>query len=241
MVAAQESFVAELAANDRAFAETIAVFRGAVTDIASTPPGAAALERFNNGDEVGALAILDRLRAANDRMRQKRADVESAAEGRRIAALALEARTRGKLTTSEVIDRYQEVVRLDPGVSGDWVHLDRLYKIALRMEDARRAVDGLGFQPQRAGHEFPEDRPMRVGAIEYAGRIYRLHVHIVAVDSAEAKALYRFRDVLRIDGKLRDAYQAKKRAILESGTSDPAGYTHAKGQFINAVIGSSAP
>ena len=50
-----------------------------------------------------------------------------------------------------------------------------------------------------------------------------------------------FRDVLRIDGKLRDAYQARKRAILESGTSDPAGYTHAKGEFINAVIGSSAP
>jgi GrpB-like predicted nucleotidyltransferase (UPF0157 family) len=103
------------------------------------------------------------------------------------------------------------------------------------------AVDSLGFQHQRAGHEFPEDRPMRVGAIEYGGRLYRLHVHIVAADSAEAKALYRFRDVLRMDGQLRDAYQAKKRAILESGTSDPAGYTHAKGEFINAVIGSRAP
>jgi hypothetical protein len=44
-----------------------------------------------------------------------------------------------------------------------------------------------------------------------------------------------------MDGQLRDAYQAKKRAILESGTSDPTGYTHAKGEFINAVIGSSAP
>jgi GrpB-like predicted nucleotidyltransferase (UPF0157 family) len=109
-----------------------------------------------------------------------------------------------------------------------------------RLEDTRQAVDSLGFQPQRAGHEFPDDRPMRVGAVEFDGRIYRLHAHIVAADSAEAKALYRFRDVLRIDAKLRDAYQAKKRAILESGTSDPAGYTHAKGEFINAVIGSSA-
>jgi GrpB-like predicted nucleotidyltransferase (UPF0157 family) len=109
-----------------------------------------------------------------------------------------------------------------------------------RLEDTRAAVDGLGFQHQRAGHEFPEDRPMRVGAIEHQGRTYRLHVHIVATDSAEAKALYRFRDVLRTDGKLRDAYQAKKRAILQSGTSDPAGYTHAKGEFINAVIGVGA-
>ena len=128
-----------------------------------------------------------------------------------------------------------------PGCAGKGiVDLVALYPRG-RLEDTRRAVDGLGFQHQRAGHEFPDDRPMRVGAIEYGGRIYRLHVHIVAADSAEAKALYRFRDVLRIDGKLRDAYQARKRAILEAGTSDPAGYTHAKGEFINAVIGSSAP
>jgi GrpB-like predicted nucleotidyltransferase (UPF0157 family) len=109
-----------------------------------------------------------------------------------------------------------------------------------RLEETRQAIDSLGFQHQRAGHEFPEDRPMRVGAIEHMGRTYRLHVHVVAAESAEAKALYRFRDVLRMDGKLRDAYQAKKRAILQSGTSDPTGYTHAKGEFINAVIGSGA-
>src|SRR3984893_11306468 len=128
-----------------------------------------------------------------------------------------------------------------PGCAGKGiVDLVALYPRG-RLEQTRQAIDGLGFQHQRAGHEFPEDRPMRVGAIAYEERIYRLHVHIVAAESAEAKALYRFRDVLRIDGKLRDAYQAKKRAILQSGTSDPAGYTHAKGEFINAVIGSSAP
>jgi GrpB-like predicted nucleotidyltransferase (UPF0157 family) len=127
-----------------------------------------------------------------------------------------------------------------PGCAGKGiVDLVALYPRG-RLEATRQAIDGLGFQHQRAGHEFPEDRPMRVGAIEHEGRIYRLHVHIVAAESAEAKALYRFRDVLRIDAKLRDAYQAKKRTILQSGTSDPAGYTHAKGKFINAVIGSSA-
>ena len=127
-----------------------------------------------------------------------------------------------------------------PGCAGKGiVDLVALYPRG-RLEETRAAVDGLGFQHQRAGHEFPEDRPMRVGAVEHQGRTYRLHVHIVAADSLEAKALYRFRDVLRVDAKLRDAYQARKRAILESGTSDPAGYTHAKGEFINSVIGSSA-
>lgn len=127
-----------------------------------------------------------------------------------------------------------------PGCAGKGiVDLVALYPRG-RLEQTRAAVDALGFQHQRSGHEFPEDRPMRVGAIEQQGRIYRLHVHIVAADSAEAKALYRFRDVLRVEPTLRDAYQARKRAILESGTSDPAGYTHAKGEFINAVIGGSA-
>ena len=90
-----------------------------------------------------------------------------------------------------------------PGCAGKGiVDLVALYPRG-RLEETRQAIDRLGFQHQRAGHEFPDDRPMRVGAIEYEGAIYRLHVHIVAVESAEAKALYRFRDVLRIDGKLR--------------------------------------
>lgn len=79
---------------------------------------------------------------------------------------------------------------------------------------------------------------MRVGAIDVAGQVYRLHVHIVAADSDEAVALRRFRDVLCGDSGLRDAYQARKRSILESGASSSADYTHAKGEFINAVIGS---
>src|ERR1017187_2557539 len=91
---AQEEYVAELAQRDRAYSQEIAVFRAAVQDIAATPEGAAALARFNAGDEIGALAILDGLRAARDAARQKRADMESAAEGRRIAALAVEARVK---------------------------------------------------------------------------------------------------------------------------------------------------
>jgi GrpB-like predicted nucleotidyltransferase (UPF0157 family) len=101
----------------------------------------------------------------------------------------------------------------------------------------RDAIDDLGFQPQRAGHAFPEDRPMRVGAIEYDDQIFRLHVHIVAGDSGEAVDLRRFRDALRADPPLRMAYEAKKRAILQSGLSEPVGYTKAKGEFIDAVLG----
>lgn len=140
MTSAQQAFVAQLAARDREYAAQIALFRSTVTDIASTPEGASALERFNAGDEVGALAILDRLRDAHEQMRAERARLEHAAEGRRIARLALEARTRGKVTTADVIRRFEEVVGLDARVVDDWAALVELYTDAGRLDDALQAV-----------------------------------------------------------------------------------------------------
>ena len=137
---AQEQYVDELAQRDRAYGQEIAVFRAAVQDIAATPEGAKALARFNAGDEVGALAILDDLRKARDAARQKRANIESAAEARRIAQLALDARAKGKVTTTDAIARFEEVTRLDPGVSWDWVELGRLYQSAGRLSDALTAT-----------------------------------------------------------------------------------------------------
>ena len=116
------------------------------------------------------------------------------------------------------------------------VDLMALYP-AGKLEATRDAVDRIGFQRQKAGHIFPEERPMRVGAIQHAGKRYRLHLHLIGMDSPEKESLRRFRDALRADPALRDAYQAKKRAILRSGLREPKDYTHAKGEFINAVIG----
>jgi GrpB-like predicted nucleotidyltransferase (UPF0157 family) len=108
-----------------------------------------------------------------------------------------------------------------------------------KLEATREAVDKIGFQRQRAGHIFPEERPMRVGAIEHAGKRYRLHLHLIGMNSSEKETLRRFRDALRADPALRDAYQAKKRAILRSGVREPRDYTAAKGVFITSVIGPS--
>lgn len=127
LLEAREAYLEDLAERDRAFALELAVFRGALEGIVATPEGSRALEMFNDGDELGALAILDDLRTARDEARRRRADLESAAEARRIALLALEARSRGKLETDQAIRRFEEVVSLDPGVAGDWRRLANLY------------------------------------------------------------------------------------------------------------------
>lgn len=152
---AQEKFVTDLAARDRAYAQEIAVFRSAVEDIAATPEGAEALKQFNNGDEIGALEILDKMSTARDAARKKRADIESAADKRRIATLALEARTKGKLTTAQVIARYEELTKLDPGVHWDWVELGRLYEAAGNLAGALRAAN-------RAAETAADDRDRSV-------------------------------------------------------------------------------
>jgi GrpB-like predicted nucleotidyltransferase (UPF0157 family) len=124
-----------------------------------------------------------------------------------------------------------------PGCAGKGIiDLVALYRVG-KLAATRKAVDALGFQPQRVGHQFPDERPMRVGAIEHNGHVYRLHVHIVAEDSEEIVELRRFRDALRSDAALRDTYQAEKRAILQTGLTEPVGYTKAKGDFITSVIG----
>src|SRR5579863_3828511 len=138
---AEAALVAQLAAKDQAYAQEVAVFRGALTDIASWPGGAEALVEFNAGGEALALETLDRLRAQTDAARKKASDIASAAAGRQIAQLSLDAMNRGKVTVGSVIARFEGVVALDPGVMADWVALDRLYQEVGRTADARRAAE----------------------------------------------------------------------------------------------------
>lgn len=82
---------------------------------------------------------------------------------------------------------------------------------------ARDLLDRLGFQRQEFGDPFPEERPMRVGAVDLGGRCYKVHVHVISADSEEAVALRRFRDRLRSDPGLVDAYVRRKRELIAAG------------------------
>ncbi len=145
LAAKEQAIIEKLSERDRAYAQEISVFRNAVKDIASTPEGLRALAMFNNGLELEALEILDDLRAARDEARQTRISIESAAEARRIAVLALEARNQGKLKTEDVIARFEEVSRLDPAVYWDWMELVRLYTDAGDLPKTEAAAEQLAL------------------------------------------------------------------------------------------------
>jgi GrpB-like predicted nucleotidyltransferase (UPF0157 family) len=104
------------------------------------------------------------------------------------------------------------------------------------LEAVREMLDQLGFQRQTGRDPFPEERPMRVGAVKWRGKLFRIHAHVIQAESPEAKELRGFRNQLRADDELKQAYVAKKQAILEAGITDSLDYCAAKGEFVEASL-----
>ena len=106
---------------------------------------------------------------------------------------------------------------------------------------ARAVLDGLGFQKQDGPEPFPEDRPMRVGCVEHDGRPFRIHAHVIALDSEEHGELIWFRETLRRNSALRQSYEERKRTILAMGIQDSIEYCKVKGAFISDVLNEREP
>ena len=104
------------------------------------------------------------------------------------------------------------------------------------LEPVKATLQELGFQRQSTRDLFPEDRPMRVGSIEYEGNTFRLHVHVVPASSREPDELRAFRDRLRADPEMLAEYVWRKRAIIESGTTDSIDYSIVKGSFVQKAL-----
>ncbi len=129
-----------------------------------------------------------------------------------------------------------------PGCPGKGIIDLMLMYASGRLAAARDALDSLGFQRQTGAAPFPEERPMRVGTIDYDGESFRLHVHVIASDDPEACEHLYFRDRLRADVALRDEYVESKRAALadldvrRNGRAHNIVYNEGKAPFIRRVL-----
>ena len=127
-----------------------------------------------------------------------------------------------------------------PGCAGKGVvDLMVLYPTG-QLEMAKALLDQLGFQRQTTRDPWPETRPMRIGAIEYDGKVFRLHAHVIAQDSPEVKELRAFRDRLRNNPRWLSASVECKRQIIAAGVTDAVDYSIAKGEFIRALFAAEA-
>lgn len=221
LISAQERYVADLAARDRAYAQEIAVFRGAVENIAATPEGVALLAQRRPGHLAAVRRLLIGLAQARNAAIEQRANIERAANTRAVAAIALDDSTKDEATTEEVIALYQEVTRLDPGVHWDWVELGRLYVDAGNLPAARSAAE-------RAAQTAGDDRDRSV-ALEALGNV------LVAQGDLNA-ARARYEESLRIGQSLAaaDPSSASLRRDATISQSKLGGVLFAQGDYAGA-------
>ncbi|HEX6508400.1 MAG TPA: GrpB family protein [Chloroflexota bacterium] len=123
-----------------------------------------------------------------------------------------------------------------PGCGGKGiVDLMLMYPPAT-IPEARDTLERLGFQHQVTRSPFPEERPMRTGAILHDDTEFRIHVHVISADSPEVEEFRTFRDSLRGDPELLARYEARKQEIIASGITDGTDYSMSKGSFCREVL-----
>lgn len=106
-----------------------------------------------------------------------------------------------------------------------------------QIDQARQTLDAIGFQRWTGRDAFPESRPVRIGTIEHDGTTFRLHVHVLAADSPEVAEQIAFRNALRADATLIQAYETRKREVIAAGITYGPDYSRAKEAFIQSVDG----
>lgn len=94
----------------------------------------------------------------------------------------------------------------------------------------------LGFHRQRNRDPFPPTRPMLEAALRHDGDLFIIHVHVVPSADPEVSELRGFRDALRGDPVLREAYAAEKRRVVSSGVTDTTDYAVEKGRFVEQAL-----
>ena len=96
------------------------------------------------------------------------------------------------------------------------------------------AMYRLGFGPQPGPNPWPPTRPMHVGSVVADGVEYRIHFHVHPLGAGDLAKDLRFRDALRADPALRDAYATIKQGIVgpTGDPVDPVRYQAEKGVWI---------
>ena len=100
------------------------------------------------------------------------------------------------------------------------------------------ALRSLGFGLQGGLAPFPPTRPMLTGNVVHDGTSFRVHCHVIPPARGELRELVAFRDALRADPALRDAYAEHKRRIVEAAPDGEANllYTAHKSEFVQDAL-----
>ena len=107
---------------------------------------------------------------------------------------------------------------------------------APEIPEATEWLVAVGFRRQGGPDPFPPTRPMLEGSLREEGEVFAIHLHVIPLGDLEIEEMRAFRERLRADPALRDAYVAEKRRIVEEGVPDALEYAYRKGVFVVGTL-----
>jgi tetratricopeptide (TPR) repeat protein len=175
------ALVGAVAERDAASHAELAAYHAEVQAMAATatPERTQALQRFADGDRVGAWPVLEALRLAEDRAIESAANARRAVRWRGDAALRLVMRDHGEATTADALRLYDEAARLDPSDFWTQIWRTRLSQEAGDLEGAQAAADA-------AARAAPDARLRAVALSEHGAIAAARGDHQGALDDAQA-------------------------------------------------------
>lgn len=137
-----EAKARQLAQVDAEAQARIEAYRAEAAQLAAqaTPERLAALERFGDGDRVGAWPILDALRQVEDSAAQAASNTRRAVRWREDAELRQVMQEHGEASTEDVLRLWLKAAELDPEHLWTQIYLSRLYRDLGRTAEADKAA-----------------------------------------------------------------------------------------------------
>lgn len=154
--AAYASLAESITQHDAEAQAAIAAYKAEAENLAAgaTPDKLAALQRFADGDRVGAWPVIEALTDAEDTAIEAAANVRRAAGQRQLASLREVMRDHGEATAADVLALWDKAAALDP--SDFQTHIEQvrleilLGDLASAKKDADLALTAAGTDEQRA-------------------------------------------------------------------------------------------
>ena len=102
--------------------------------------------------------------------------------------------------------------------------------------DVTERLVAVGFRRQSGADPFPPTRPLLEGSLREEGDVFAIHLHVIPNGDPEIEEMRAFRDRLRADPALREAYVAEKRRIVDGGVPGALEYSYEKGVFVVSTL-----
>lgn len=175
VTAEREQLVADIESRDIAFRNELARFRRIIASFAASPSAERreALNRYADGDRIGAFPVLEELTRADEAARREAIALKAAEEFQMLAALAMDMKGRKEKSYDDVRRHLREAIERDPNDFWTWLSLS-VVSLDARVADAgESAAEALRLAPDDTSRSVAQRlvAQAKLAAGDYSGAL----------------------------------------------------------------------